>query len=292
MKLIYASDLHGLESRYRAVASAVSDARPDLVVLGGDLFPDETTLREDRRGHEQPDFVGRFFADWVARVSGDAALGVAVIFGNHDWSTSIEAVGDLAGRLPLHVLDAWTRDANATATPAPVKLGGIDWIGYSYSPPTPWHVKDMECLDRPGDPFPDWSGYRFNSDGIAHEVTAAEAFSIPRTLEADLARIEPPVGPWVLVAHAPPYESALDRKLDGEAIGSRAVRAAIERLEPMLSLHGHIHESPKVTGRAHETISRTICVNVGQGLGGTNVAEIELNPPQRSVIAVTPRVIL
>jgi Icc-related predicted phosphoesterase len=41
-------------------------------------------------------------------------------------------------------------------------------------------------------------------------------------------------------------------------IGSAAVRAAIERHQPLLSLHGHVHESPGV-----ERIGRTLCVNPG-----------------------------
>lgn len=72
--------------------------------------------------------------------------------------------------------------------------------------------------------------------------------------------------------HVPPYDSSLDiaPKLDesvsppavipGETapVGSHSVRAAIERHQPMLSLHGHIHES-----RGIVNIGRTVCVNPG-----------------------------
>jgi Icc-related predicted phosphoesterase len=44
--------------------------------------------------------------------------------------------------------------------------------------------------------------------------------------------------------------------------GSQAVRAAIETHQPMLGLHGHIHESQSVA-----KIGRTTCVNPGSEYG-------------------------
>ncbi|HWW62571.1 MAG TPA: metallophosphoesterase, partial [Thermoanaerobaculia bacterium] len=72
--------------------------------------------------------------------------------------------------------------------------------------------------------------------------------------------------------HAPPYGTQLDLAvgLDAELrpsmsfgadethVGSRAVRAAIEKYQPLLALHGHIHEQ-----HAFIRIGRTICVNPG-----------------------------
>lgn len=76
--------------------------------------------------------------------------------------------------------------------------------------------------------------------------------------------------------HVPPLDSTLDvaPRLDtsvqppavipGETapVGSRAVREAIERHQPMLALHGHIHES-----RGIVNIGRTVCVNPGSEYG-------------------------
>ena len=42
------------------------------------------------------------------------------------------------------------------------------------------------------------------------------------------------------------------------SVGSAAVRELIERYQPLLSLHGHIHES-----RAIAKIGKTTCVNPG-----------------------------
>ena len=71
--------------------------------------------------------------------------------------------------------------------------------------------------------------------------------------------------------HCPPYGSGLDDapeltedmriKHAGHApvpCGSKAVREAIERHQPVLSLHGHIHEA-----RGNARIGKTLCINPG-----------------------------
>jgi Icc-related predicted phosphoesterase len=80
--------------------------------------------------------------------------------------------------------------------------------------------------------------------------------------------------------HAPPIDSTLDTcpQLDwttdppsqlasaGQPVlygaGSSSVRAAIERYQPMLGLHGHIHEL-----QAAARLGRTLCVNPGSEYG-------------------------
>lgn len=80
--------------------------------------------------------------------------------------------------------------------------------------------------------------------------------------------------------HAPPKDSTLDTcpQLDwttdpptqvvsaGQPVlygaGSQSVRAAIERYQPMLGLHGHIHESQSAA-----RVGRTVCVNPGSEYG-------------------------
>jgi Icc-related predicted phosphoesterase len=71
--------------------------------------------------------------------------------------------------------------------------------------------------------------------------------------------------------HVPPYASNLDEapeldenlrpKYAGNAlkpVGSTALRTAIEKHQPLLGLHGHIHE-----GRGSSRIGRTLCINPG-----------------------------
>jgi Icc-related predicted phosphoesterase len=87
--------------------------------------------------------------------------------------------------------------------------------------------------------------------------------------------------------HVPPYNTGLDTAplLDnnlkplvvaGEVatgpVGSKAVRAAIERYQPLVSVHGHIHES-----RAASKIGRTTCLNPGSEYGDGNLRAALVN---------------
>lgn len=73
--------------------------------------------------------------------------------------------------------------------------------------------------------------------------------------------------------HVPPYDSTLDiapvldenlrpKVVAGDLlrapVGSKAVRAAIEKYQPLLGLHGHIHESG-----GEFRLGRTLCLNPG-----------------------------
>lgn len=83
--------------------------------------------------------------------------------------------------------------------------------------------------------------------------------------------------PAIFVLHSPPYRSTLDDApqvrndltvvTDGgqvvmTPVGSTAVRRVIEEFQPLLALHGHIHES-----RGAVRIGRTLCINPGSAYG-------------------------
>ena len=63
---------------------------------------------------------------------------------------------------------------------------------------------------------------------------------------------------FILVSHAPPVQTGTDRLLNGQHVGSRAVRTFIEEKQPALCLTGHIHES-----RGEDRIGRTLVLNPG-----------------------------
>lgn len=91
--------------------------------------------------------------------------------------------------------------------------------------------------------------------------------------------------------HVPPFGTNLDQapELDENltpklslgggfkitSVGSRAVRSAIEKYQPLLGLHGHIHES-----RSAQKIGRTMCLNPGSeyGEGVLRGVVLELSP--------------
>ena len=89
----------------------------------------------------------------------------------------------------------------------------------------------------------------FNTPG---EYTEAQ-------LAARLAQFEK-LNPLVLICHAPPFDTALDRIRDGVHGGSRSIREFIDRHQPEHFFCGHIHEAEG----AEITLGKTKAVNVGK----------------------------
>ena len=88
--------------------------------------------------------------------------------------------------------------------------------------------------------------------------------------EAMISKLKDPKNA-IFNIHVPPYKSGLDEApeldkdlrpvLAGQAlkpVGSTALREVIEKNQPLLSLHGHIHE-----GRGSTRIGKTLCINPG-----------------------------
>jgi Icc-related predicted phosphoesterase len=124
-----------------------------------------------------------------------------------------------------------------------VHLEGYQVISFGWATTTPWHSP--------------------------REITEAELGVRLKALAAQLDVNEPVIFNF----HDPPARSGLDmayRMTDdmkvemagGQAmlapVGSTSVRDLIERVQPVLSLHGHIHES-----RAARKIGRTVAINPG-----------------------------
>ena len=71
----------------------------------------------------------------------------------------------------------------------------------------------------------------------------------------------PATMPKLLMAHQPPYGTRCDQIADGDSVthvGSHAVRAFIERVQPLVCFTGHIHEAVGM-----DTIGRTQVINPG-----------------------------
>jgi Icc-related predicted phosphoesterase len=88
--------------------------------------------------------------------------------------------------------------------------------------------------------------------------------------EAMISKLKDPKNA-IFNIHVPPYKSGLDEapELDKDLrpvlagnsmipVGSKALRTAIEKSQPLLGLHGHIHE-----GRGTTRIGKTLCINPG-----------------------------
>lgn len=101
-------------------------------------------------------------------------------------------------------------------------------------------------------------GLRLFGIGYAIPVTPFGAWSCDlseaeaATMLAAMTRAD------VLISHSPP-RGVVDRTSDGRSLGSTAVLAAIERVQPTLCVCGHIHDSRGQSGK----IGRTEVHNLG-----------------------------
>ena len=68
---------------------------------------------------------------------------------------------------------------------------------------------------------------------------------------------------WLI--HAPPSGLALDICCHGAKVGSGAILKFIETYQPLLTIHGHIHESPEYNGHKwKQYCNETLCIQGGQ----------------------------
>lgn len=97
-------------------------------------------------------------------------------------------------------------------------------------------------------------GSTFTPFGTPTEFSEEE---LAVALEAGYARVAD--APFkLLVAHCPPYGTAVDRLWSGRHVGSLSVRRFLERYQPDVCICGHIHEAP-----GEDRIGRTLVINPG-----------------------------
>jgi Icc-related predicted phosphoesterase len=122
-----------------------------------------------------------------------------------------------------------------------VEIGDFTMISTGWSNPTPWKTHREESEEQ-----------------------------LTERIEA-MAKQVPDVSKAIFNLHCPPFKSGLDEApaIDADMklmhggralrpVGSTAVRAAIERHQPLISLHGHIHES-----KGAVKIGKTLSINPG-----------------------------
>jgi Icc-related predicted phosphoesterase len=168
-----------------------------------------------------------------------------------------------------------------------VSLNDYEVYGYAYVNPTPFLLKDWERYDvsrhvDPGCVSPE-EGYR-SIPVTEYEVRYA-------TIKRDLQRLtgDDDLARALVLFHAPPYDTHLDRAaLDGKRVhhvpldvhvGSIAIRRFIEDRQPLVTLHGHVHESAGLTGSWVERIGRTYCFSAAHDGPELAVVRFSLDDP-------------
>ncbi len=247
----FTSDLHGQGALYEQVVAMTAARRPRAVLIGGDLAPHAVGAEGLQR---QRVFLQGFLVEFARRLlEGSPGTHLLLLMGNDDWSANADCLEEQDGAL-------WTVIHGRACRVDDIRVAGLSWV-----PITPFGLKDWERWEDGAEENParleGWVSagrevqpHRF--DPARRTPTIAGALE-------DLARLGPP-GETLYVLHSPPCGTRCDMIGASSHVGSRAIRAFIERHQPPLVLSGHIHESPRVSASYRDTIGRTIVVNPGQ----------------------------
>jgi len=252
-KAFFVSDLHGRISWYDKLFEAIESEKPRLVFMGGDLFPHAMFSSA-----EYPDFIKDYLQPRFKSLKHsmkDQFPKIMLIMGNDDpKALEPDLIAGGHDQLWEYVHGKKTICSNHSV------------VGYSYVPPSPFQLKDWERYDvsRFVDP-----GCVSPEEGI-HTVPTDEDILRYATIEKDLNQLfeHEDLAKTICLFHSPPYQTKLDRAaLDGKMfdhapldvhVGSIAIKRFIEGRQPRITLHGHIHESSRITGQWQDRIGRTV----------------------------------
>ena len=284
MRLFFATDIHGSDVCWRKFLNSGKHYEADVVVLGGDMTGKalvpvvhdggerwHATLLENRHELNGEAEVAKF-EDTVCRR------------GYYPFRTTREELDELqrdeqrATKLfhdqMLGRIEQWMALADERLAGSGIRClvcpGNDDQFEVDEIIATAKHLELGEGR------VVEIDGFQLASTGWSNPTPwktyrEEEEPKLGERIEAVVSQLTAEPENTIFSLHCPPYGSGLDEapeltedmrlKHAGRApvpVGSKAVREAIERYQPALSLHGHIHE-----GRGNARIGRTLCINPG-----------------------------
>jgi Icc-related predicted phosphoesterase len=304
MKIFFATDIHGSEICWRKFLNSAAFYKADMVILGGDvtgkvMIPivahngywqvtvrGETHRIENREALADIETQIRNRGSYPAIVSPDELQHLSEEEGEVDRRFSVEM---------MHSLDRWLDMADGKLRGGQIGCilnGGNDDI---------FEIDDMiessPCVTFAEGKVLDLGGFSMVSMGWTNPTPWDTFREAPENELAEkietVAQHVPDMGRAIFNFHAPPYGTGLDeapaldetlRPIHGGAVmkpvGSKAVRDSIMKHQPLLSVHGHIHES-----RGVKKMGRTLALNPGSvyGDGVLQGAVIELDVKKAKV---------
>lgn len=294
-RIFFGTDLHGSERTFRKFLNAAKFYQADVLVLGGDIVG-KLTIPIIREGGSR--YRVRLMGKTEHLESGGdlerlqerlGTLGYYNCIMDTDEFQHIQSdpqrVEDLFHRLARERLESWIDLAEQRLAGTGIKCyvtGGNDD-----------YPEVLELLDRGGtdsvslcegklvqvDEYHNMISVGYSNPTPWHTPREVSDDKLAEMIEQMAVQVTDPAH-CIFNIHVPPIDSTLDTcpMLDwdadppkqiskaGEVVlygaGSRAVRDAIERYQPLLSLHGHIHESG---GVVH--MGRTVSTNPGSEYG-------------------------
>ena len=263
MKILFTTDLHGTQWKYDRFLRAAVTHHADIVINGGDLLPRQGSL------FHQKQFIKNYLDHHFAQFH-QAGIAYLCCLGNDDLRIWDDFFDEICQKYPSVFNLAQKR----------VATGGFEFIGMNWVVDYPFRLKDRCRVDTSDYVFQEQYGTGLLSSPQGWQEIVdwqSYAWSLP-SIQEELERLVLPddLSKTVYVIHMPPSNLGLDKCGHGPEVGSKAVYRFLEKMQPRLSLHGHIHESPETSGRWSASIGQTICVQPGQ-LDPFTYVTIDLN---------------
>lgn len=268
--------MHGHINRYEKLFKQVEIEKPEAIFMGGDLLPHR--LKKMKKYNDfTNDFLFPHFYQ-LKKALKEQYPQIFLILGNDDAGSEEEKFLDISKKGYFHY-------ANQQ------KLHFKEYLifGYSFIPPTPFQMKDWERYDvsryvDPGCTHPT-EGYRTIDTTVNIEYS-----TIRKDLETLIANED--VSNAIFLFHSPPYKTLLDRAaLDGMIVdhvpldvnvGSIAIKRFIEEKQPLITLHGHIHESTRITGSWQQQFGKTIAFNAAHDGPELALIKFDIDKPEKA----------
>ncbi len=278
----FVSDLHGSIERYDKLFKKILSEKPELIFFGGDLLPSGSGIFHSMNINYK-DFINDYFVFNLKRIQNKLGKDFPVIFlilGNDDPKVEEAAILQNASE------GIWTY-----INERKIEYKNYNIFGYAYVPPTPFRLKDWEKYDVS----------RFVDPGSVSPEEGTRSIPVNErevrfsTIKDDLNKLvnNSDMENAVFLFHSPPYQTHLDRAaLDGKMIdhvpldvhvGSIAIKRFIQSKQPLLTLHGHVHESAQLTGSWKDKIGRTLCFSAAHNKKELSLIKFDLEKPTDAI---------
>ena len=301
MKLYFATDVHGSEICWKKFISAAKFYEVDVLILGGDMTGKAIVPIIAQGGDKYKVTLLEQESILEAQEAVDKMVATIQNRGYYPYVTNPDEVNEIANTpgksdalfldMVLATLNRWMDYADnklaGTGIRCYVCPGNDDVFEVDDAIAASKTVRSVESqvieLDEHHEMVS--SGWSNPTPWDTHREEPEEA--LLQRIEAVIAKAKNPSNA-VFNLHPPPYGSGLDEAPEltsdlrpayaGRSlvpVGSKSVMTVIDKYQPILGLHGHIHE-----GKGTRKYKKTLCINPGSMYeqGVLHGAVVELKP--------------
>ncbi|MEA1910386.1 MAG: metallophosphoesterase [Spirochaetota bacterium] len=251
MKILFVTDLHGCAWKYHRLVTVAQAFQADVVVNSGDMLPKDKDL------FHQDIFITHDLREHFNQFE-EAGIHYLCYLGNDDLRI-FDTMFDEICQEYEYIQNLAQRK---------IVIDTIEFIGMNWVVDYPFRLKDRCRMDTQDYIFQPQFG-----TGLISTPTGLQevddwyhyAGTLPTIAdELDLLVRPEEFARSIYVLHMPPAGLGLDVCSNGQSVGSQAIYEFLYLHQPMMSLHGHIHESPQISGRWKTALGNTLCIQPGQ----------------------------